>query len=142
MTAMRMLVSPEPRGHFVQFCGADERYLVRNVGKFLFEGLEAGESLAVVATRPRRDAFTGEVQRLGGDIESASAQGRLALLDRDETLAQICIAGQPNRERFEAVVGGVLRALPGKRVRAYGEMVGKLWDEGRRAEAICLEELW
>lgn len=142
MTAMRMLVSPEPRGHFVQFCGSDERYLVRNVGRFLFEGLVSGDSLAVVATQARRDAFVSEMERLGGDVESASAAGRLCLLDRDETLAQICVAGQPNRERFEEIIGGLLRNLPGKRARAYGEMVGKLWDEGHRAEAICLEELW
>src|ERR1700731_813620 len=99
MAGMRMVVSPEPRGHFVQFCGPDERYLVGNVGRFLFEGLEAGDSLAVIATQPRRNAFVGEIERLGGDLESASSEGGLRFLDGDQTLAQICVAGQPNRER-------------------------------------------
>ncbi|HET9392651.1 MAG TPA: MEDS domain-containing protein [Candidatus Rubrimentiphilum sp.] len=126
----------------MQFCGADERFLVRNVGRFLFEGLEAGDSLAIVATQSRRDKFVDEIMRLGGDAGSASAEGRLRLLDRDRTLEQICVAGQPNRERFDEIIGGMLRKLPGERIRAYGEMVGKLWEEGRRAEAICLEDLW
>jgi len=137
-----MLVSPEARGHFVQFCGADERYLVRNVGRYFFEGLMAGDGLVMIATPAHSDAFIAEIVRLGGDAEGAIAEGRLVMLDRDATLDQICDAGQPDKERFEAVVGGVLRGLPGEGIRAYGEMVGKLWDEGRRAEAIRVEELW
>ncbi len=139
---MRMLVSPEPRGHFVQFCGADERYLIGNVGRFLFEGLQAGEGLVVIATPERRDAFIREVARLGGDPEAAIADGRFQLYDRDKTLGQICVAGQPNKDRFETIVGGALENVPAERIRAYGEMVGKLWSEGRRGEAILLEQMW
>lgn len=137
-----MLVSPDSRGHFVQFCGADERYLVRNVGRYFFEGLMAGDGLAMIATPAHSDAFIAEMVRLGGDAESALAGGRLVVLDRDTTLDKICVAGQPDKERFEVSVGGALRSLRGERLRAYGEMVGKLWGEGRRAEAICLEDLW
>ncbi len=139
---MRMLVSPEPRGHFVQFCGADERFLSANVGRFLFEGLQAGEGLVVIATPERRDAFIGEVARLGGDPEAAIADGRFQLYDRDQTLGKICVAGQPNKDRFQTIVGGALENVPTERIRAYGEMVGKLWSDGRRAEAILLEQMW
>jgi hypothetical protein len=139
---MRMLVTPEPRGHFVQFSGADERFLIGNVGRFLFEGLETGEGLVVIATPERRDAFIREVARLGGDPEAAMADGRFQLYDRDKTLEQICVAGQPNRNRFETVVGGALENVPAERIRAYGEMVGKLWSDDRRAEAILLEQMW
>lgn len=137
-----MLISPEPRGHFVQFTGADQRYLVRNVGRFLFEGLEAGDGLVTAATPGRSTAFLAEIMRLGGDPETAIAQGRFLVLDRDKTLEAISVAGQPNTERFEEVVGGTMRRLRGRKIRAYGEMVGKLWSEGRRAQAICLENLW
>ena len=139
---MRMLVSPEPRGHFVQFCGADQRFLIGNVGRFLFEGLQAGDGLVVIATAEHRDAFIREVARLGGDPEAAIAGGRFQLFDRDKTLDQICVARQPDKARFESVVGGALENVPGKRIRAYGEMVGKLWSDGRRGEAILLEQMW
>jgi hypothetical protein len=139
---MRMLVTPEPRGHFVQFCGSDERFLVANVGRFLFEGLQAGEGLVVIATPERQAAFIGEMVRLGGDPEAAVSDGRFQLYDRDATLEQICVAGQPNKSRFETIVGGALENMPAERIRAYGEMVGKLWGEGRRAEAILLEHMW
>ncbi|HEX5275130.1 MAG TPA: MEDS domain-containing protein [Candidatus Rubrimentiphilum sp.] len=135
-------MTPEPRGHFVQFCGADERYLIGNVGRFLFEGLRAGEGLVVIATPQRSDALAGEIARLGGDAEAALADGRFRVYDRDEILAQICVAGQPNQARFETVVGGTLANVPTERVRAYGEMVGKLWSDNRRAEAILLEQMW
>jgi hypothetical protein len=137
-----MLVSSEPRGHFVQFAGADDRFLVRNVGRFLYEGLKAGEGLVTVATPERSIAFIAEIMRLGGDPESAIAEGRFMVRDRDKTLDAICMADQPNADRFDAVVGGALRGLRGRKIRAYGEMVGKLWSEGRRAQASCLEDLW
>lgn len=139
---MRPLINPEPRGHFVQFTGADQRYLVQNVGRFLFEGLQAGDGLVTVATPERSIAFIAETIRLGGDPESAIAQGRYLVLDRDKMLESICVAGQPNAARFEAVIGSALRGLRGRKIRAYGEMVGKLWTEGRRAQAMCLEDLW
>jgi hypothetical protein len=137
-----MLVTPEPRGHFVQFSGADDRYLIANVGRFLFEGLQAGDGLVVIATAERRLAFIDEVARLGGDAPAAIADGRFQLYDRDETLALISVAGQPNKDRFQTIVGGALENVPAERIRAYGEMVGKLWSDGKRAEAILLEQMW
>ena len=54
------------------------------------------------------------------------------------------IDGRPDRARFADLVGtAVARAQDGHpRVRAFGEMVGLLWSDGKHEAAIALEELW
>jgi hypothetical protein len=56
------------------------------------------------------------------------------------------VARQPDRKRFEATVGALVRKLSlkaaGRGVRAYGEMVDLLWNSGASAAAIRLENLW
>lgn len=137
-----MLVSPEPRGHFVQFAGADDRPLIRNAGRFFFEGLQRGDGTVMIATPARSVGIIAEIMRLGGDPEAAVTSGQLVVFDCDQTLDSICIAGQPDAQRFDALIGSTLRKFDGRKVRAYGEMVSKLWATGRRAQAISLENLW
>jgi hypothetical protein len=56
------------------------------------------------------------------------------------------VAGQPDWARFEETIRKAVRELapkPGAEgLRAYGEMVGILWNARQFAAAIRLEELW
>jgi hypothetical protein len=54
------------------------------------------------------------------------------------------INGMPDRERFMAAIGSVITeaAAESRSVRAFGEMVALLWDDGNVAGAIALEALW
>jgi hypothetical protein len=65
------------------------------------------------------------------------------VLDADETLRRFLIDGRPDARLFDQVVGGLVRAAvaSGRPVCAYGEMVARLWDEGRVNSAIELEAL-
>jgi hypothetical protein len=131
--------------HLVQLYGSDPRALVRSVGRYLADGLNAGEGAVVIATAAHRGFFLDELRALGIDPAAALAAGRLLVLDADDTLARFMVDGQPDGERFEAAVRPVLaslRALCAPGVRAYGEMVGVLWEAGSFCAAIRLEELW
>jgi hypothetical protein len=132
-------------GHLVQMYGTDRQPLVRSVGRYLADALNAGEGAVVIATVPHRDAFAAELRALGTDPAPALADGRFVVLDAHDTLARFMVDGQPERERFEATVRPVLagvRARCAAGVRAYGEMVGVLWEAGSFAAAIRLEEFW
>ena len=132
-------------GHLVQMYGKDPAPLVRSVGRYLADGLAAGEGAVAIATERHRDAFLGELQALGADPAAAQRDGRLVVLDAHETLARFVVDGQPDRELFEAAVHPVLSALSARcplGVRAYGEMVGVMWEAGQFAAAIRLEEFW
>lgn len=136
----------EPHGHFVQFYKADEPLLNRNVATFLWNGLLRGEGLLVIATPQRRESLSSHLGRLGAEVALARREGQLAMLDADEMLARFMVDGQPDWELFQSAIGDALR-LARPRVAnggicAYGEMVGVLWEAGRKDAAIGLEECW
>jgi hypothetical protein len=125
--------------------GKDPAPLVRSVGRYLADGLSAGQGAVVIATESHRDAFVAELDARGADSAAALRDGRLVVLDAHETMARFIVDGQPDRELFEATVRPLLSALRARcpaGVRAYGEMVGVLWEEGRFAAAIRLEDFW
>ena len=135
-----------PEEHIVQLYGRNDQLLTRNVSRYLAEGLRRGDALIVVATREHADAITRELTLLGADAIAASKDGRLVMLDAQETLDRFLVGGQPDAHRFREVVGGVLaeayRRSSTGHVRAFGEMVGLLWVAGDRAAAMRLEEYW
>lgn len=143
----RLLEKPQPRGHFLQlYQRGDNGSLVRNVSLYVSEGLKRGEGVLIVATDRHRDDFSRELGRLGTDTASAIRENRLVCRDAQETMSRFMVAGQPDWDKFEVAVGGALRdVLPQgeqSRFRAYGEMVGLLWNARQFAAAIRLEQFW
>jgi hypothetical protein len=129
-----LLKDTAPKRHLVQFYG-EEGALVRNVARYLREGAERGESLIVIASPARFDAFTGGLPD----------RDRLTLLDAGDTLSRFMEDGEPDWERFDGLVGRLIRdtaACRGARIRAYGEMVDLLWTSGRLRAAVTLEGFW
>jgi signal transduction histidine kinase len=59
-------------------------------------------------------------------------------------LSTFLVDGMPDPVRFMAVIGGIIAhaAAGGSRIRAFGEMVALLAQEGNHAGAIRLEALW
>lgn len=131
------------RGHVVQFYGADEE-LATSVSEYLSRGIEAGDSVLVVATAAHRLAFEAGLSAAGVDVGAAEAAGRLLMLDAAGTLRQFCTGDRLDHARFDSVVGGLLRQVSraGRPVRIYAEMVALLWDASRLTLALELEELW
>jgi len=128
-------------GHIVNFYD-DEADLVRDVGGFLTDELDDDEVLVVLATQAHRDAIDAVLARRLTD--GACGPARYVCLDAGEVLSSFMIDGAPDRGRFMAVVGGLIaeavdRCRP---VRAFGEMVALLWQQGNVTGAIELEALW
>lgn len=132
--------------HLVQFYEDDE-YLSESVAKFLGDGITAGDSLLVIATESHREAFRQQLESKGFDIARACECGQLTFIDANEMLSKFMRDGEPDRVLFDLEVGrivaGKLESLSAPaRLRAYGEMVDVLWNDGHRGAAIRLEELW
>jgi hypothetical protein len=142
-----LLTLADPGEHIVQLYGADDQLLARNVSRFLAEGLRRRDGLVVIATPEHTAALASHlVQEENRAAEEAERAGRLVYLDARKTLDRLLRGGQVDAVLFEEVVAGALREAVTRsgsgRVRAFGEMVGLLWSEERRAEAARLEELW
>ncbi|HEY0005678.1 MAG TPA: ATP-binding protein [Pyrinomonadaceae bacterium] len=129
--------------HFVQFYDTDD-FLLNSLSGFISAGLRAGDACIVVATEAHREGLDKRLRVEGVDVDAALACGQYISLDAAETLNRFMFEGEPERERFESVIGGLIgQALKGQpRVRIFGEMVALLWAEGKQAAAIQLEELW
>ena len=132
-------------GHMVQFY-EDDTFLVAAVADFLAGGLAGGQSSIVIATPEHRSDFTLRLRARGFDVDRATNEGRLTMLDAREMLDDFMVDSMPDAERFDARIGGAIAkcACASERpcVRAYGEMVDLLWKDGKVAAAVRLEELW
>ena len=144
---MDLLTLAEPGEHVVQLYGEDDRLLARNASRYLAEGLRRGDGLVVIATPEHTSAIARHlVEDNPRGAREAAAAGRMAYLDAAETLAKFATGEGPDEGRFRNVVGGVMTAARARSatgsVRAFGEMVSLLWDQGRSRQAERLEDLW
>lgn len=135
----------EPEQHVVQLYGEDDRLLTQNVGRFLGEGLKRGDGLLVIATAEHRGTLARQLKEDSG-YSQAVLEGRLVFLDAETTLARFMVNGSPDPDLFVTVVGEAVRGVQERAVhtgtRAYGEMVGLLWEAGEYDAAVRLEQLW
>jgi len=129
--------------HVVQFYD-QEGDLAHAVGNYLIAAVTAGQVAIVIATEPHRQAFEAEMARAGVDTTQVRRDGSVIWLDAADTLSRFVRDGKVDPHGFQDVVGSVVRAAAqtGREVRAYGEMVGLLWDAGHVLGAIELEKLW
>jgi PAS domain S-box-containing protein len=129
----------------VQFYDNDD-VLAGTVADFLAEGLVSSQPLVVIATAAHREVFLARLRSKGFDLDYLRRAGRIVLLDAHETLGLLMDGGTPDPRRFNAHVTSVVertrRDNGHATVRAFGEMVDLLWQQGNTTAAIRLEELW
>lgn len=133
----RVVSDPGHHDHFVQLY-QDPEALCDAVAQYIGTGLARGEGAVVIARPQNRAGFIGSLASRGVDTAG------LRLFDAQETLSRFMVNGMPAWTSFHQVIGGVIAdlRLEYPAVRAYGEMVDILWQEGKRDAAIRLEEFW
>lgn len=138
-----LLDSPRPQDHFVQLY-TDDDALARNVGRYLSEGFHEGEAAIVIATPEHQEAFRSNLLSRKVHVDPLEQSRKLLFLDAARTLSLFMVHGRPEWSRFEATICSAVESLArdGRRVRAYGEMVGLLWTSGEYSAAIKLEDHW
>lgn len=133
---MSLTWTEAPAAHAAQVY-LESSELADSVAEYLSAGFEAGEPGVLVAT-PEHVGLIDE--RLG------RVEGLLVTADAEATLARIMDGPHPSPAAFEHVIGGLIDEVaarfPGRRVRAFGEMVDLLCARGQGDAAVELEELW
>ena len=130
--------------HVVHFY-ADDADLRQAVGGYLIQAIGDGAAAIVIATDAHRVLFEEELIDAGIDVARAIAEGTVVWLDAAQTLSLfVDDDGRIDRAAFCNVMGGVVAWArgSGRPVRAYGEMVGLLWDAGDVLGVIELEKVW
>lgn len=132
--------------HAVQFYGDDES-LFTTVAGFLCQGFVDGHPAIVIGTPDHRKAILDHLRGRLIDVDQAMQEGRLRMLDAQQTLDLFMVQGLPDAQKFDNSVGKLIADLLDGRedkvqIRAYGEMVDLLWKDGKPDAAIRLEMLW
>ncbi len=142
----RLLQQPHACGHFVQLYQADQSALRRNLGIYFWEGLRHGGGVLAITTDEHKQQFTDYLQSLGADTQKLTKNHQLVFRDARELLSKIIVRGQPRWDRFDVAVRAAVREVRPLEnctdLRAYGEMVGILWNARQYAAAVRLEQLW
>ena len=132
-----------PCEHLVQIYQEDDAFLDALEG-FAAGGLRAGDGVIVIATPAHLAALARRLVATGIDVEGAAVTDQYVALDADRTLKKFMMRGWPDDVLFDRVVSELLARAgrDGRRVRAFGEMVALLWEEGRTGATVRLEHLW
>ena len=129
--------------HVVQFYGRDEE-LAERVTDYLLGALDGGGVAIIIATPEHRREFETWLGQAGVDLAAARDDGSYLALDAGQTLHELMPAERLDPGAFDRVIGSVIRGAGagGRPVRAFGEMVALLWDDGLVSDAVQLEERW
>ena len=129
--------------HVVQFYGRDEE-LTERVTDYLLGALASGGVAIVIATPEHRHEFGTRLGQVGVDLAAARDNGSYLARDAAQTLSELMAADNLDSSAFDRVIGTVIAAAgaAGRPVRAFGEMVALLWDDGLVSDAVRLEAMW
>ena len=122
----------------------DSQTLVETVAGFIGGGLRANGAGIVIATREHLDALDQQLAASGIDVAATKRSGQYVAVEAREMLGQILANGWPQPDLFRVKVGSLIEKAHSRwgSVRAFGEMVGLLWEGGAQGAALRLESLW
>ncbi len=132
-----------PCDHLVQFYDND-KYFMETLEGFAGCGLLSGDSVIVLATKAHLADLRIRLIKQGFDIDTLAASDQYITLDADDALAAFMVNNWPDEKLFNYFVSQILlRARKNQRkVRAFGELVAVLWEQGNSGATIQLENLW
>lgn len=137
-------ITIESGAHVVHFY-EDDADLIAAVGDYASAAIGADDATLIIATPAHLDAIALHLDDAGVDVSGARGAGTFTTLDAAETLDGFFVDGQLDADAFDFVIGDTVRDIirrTGRAVRAHGEMVALLWDEGAVTAALELEDLW
>lgn len=131
------------RDHAVLFYDHVPR-AVDALADYTADGLRRGDSVLAVLTPAHAASVRAALGAADLEPARAEAEGRLAVLDVATTLGTFLVGGAPDLRLMREGLGSVLEELAarGRPIRAMGEMVAALWEEGNVTGALALEAAW
>jgi hypothetical protein len=132
-----------PCDHVVQIYENDLVFLNTLEG-FTGSGLLSGDSVIIIATKVHIDQLNERLKKQGFDLDKLMSTDQYIPLEASETLKQFMVNNWPDESLFEEYIARIIgRASKGNRkVRAFGEMVAVLWQQGHSGATVKLEHLW
>lgn len=132
-----------PCDHVIQIYENDKIFLDSLEG-FVGSGIIAGEGIIIIATPEHIVALEDRLLSQGFDVAALKASGTYSALNAQETLNCFMKNDWPDEHLFFEFVNSLLKNMKqhNGKVRAFGEMVALLWEQGFNGATVKLETLW
>jgi hypothetical protein len=129
--------------HCVQVYDTDDVFLDALEG-FVAAGIRNGEAIVLIATPAHLQALESRLANGGFDVQLATRRGQYIALDARQTIATFMVDGWPDEALFFQVIDRILATAKANypKVRAFGEMVAIMWEQGHCGATVRLEHLW
>ena len=129
--------------HYVQIC-LDKASQVEILTRYIMDGLSNDEAVIAIAKTALRKAVMSNLYTLGFDMQTLKNRDQVRFFDAEFLLSDLLLDGVLEEQAFQVFVVSPVQAakLKYRKVRAFGEMVDILWQNGQHNSAIQLEELW
>ena len=131
-----------PCDHVLQIYENEENFSTVLRG-FVQTGLDAGDGVVIIATEQHLKSLNTNLAREGYNLRDLY-NVQYFPLDAHVMLSKFMVNGWPDEQLFMEFASGILKKarISNKKIRAFGEMVAILWENGDREATRRLEELW
>jgi hypothetical protein len=132
-----------PCEHVLQIYDNDDSFL-DVLTDFVGVGINAGEGIIIIATKAHLNGLESRLRAHGVNVPALIANNTYIPLDAEETLARFMVDGWPDEKLFSQVITTIIEKAKedNRRIRAFGEMVAILWEQGNSGATVNLEHLW
>jgi hypothetical protein len=129
--------------HCLQIYEDDEVFLDALEG-FVAAGIRQGDAIILIATPAHLSGLEIRLEKSGFDVVAAAKRNQYIALDAKTTLAKFMVDGWPDEGSFTRLIDDLLLRAKSehKKVRAFGELVALMWEEGQCGATVQLEHLW
>ena len=132
-----------PCHHLVQIYENEKVFLDALEG-FIGSGFIAGDAVIIIATAEHLIAIEERLKAQGFDIDALSSTDQFIPLEANEMLSRFMVNNWPDENLFFELITRLLKRVQknNRKVRAFGEMVAILWQQGFNGATVQLEYLW
>ena len=132
-----------PRDHIIQLYETEKNFLDTLEG-FAGCGLLSGDCVIIIATEQHLEELNTRLIQHGFDLTALRASNQYMPLEADEILQSFMVNNWPDEQLFNQSISNIIRKgrQQGRKIRAFGEMVALLWDNGLHGATVQLENLW
>jgi hypothetical protein len=132
-----------PCDHVVQIYEDREAFLDILTG-FVTDGIKSGDCVVLILKPDHLQALDERLMVQNYDIKQLTAQAKFIAVDAQQALSEFMIDGWPDQAKFMTFISGLLNRArkTHTQIRAFGEMVALLWEQGHYGATVNLEHLW
>ncbi len=132
-----------PCDHLVQVY-ENEKIFLDTLEGFAGTGFLANDSVVIIATSKHLDALNARLHSQGFNLNALITSDQYIPLDAEDLLSIFLVNGWIDEEIFNNFITNIVNRAKkhNGKIRAFGEMVALLWEQGNCGATVQLENLW